>query len=275
MVATIVLAIHYSSVHAEDGLIYVPVEPCRIVNTRKGVAQPVTKNNFSNFLVSGTAGELFDQGGQQAGGCPAPRKGQKPAAIAAYVVAVPASSSSGGGVLTAYPSDQPQPPVGAAATVNFEQGKVVGNTTIISLCTANDCPADGQFAILARDTDEHVIVDVQGYFYPTNDNGDCSSSDLAGNWQTFIAETSFGGASCKVQIDSAGTIQNGSCVATYGNTNSVSGTLKIDSNCEVTGNIAVYGANNEILAAKLSQDRNTLHGVITFPGVTTTITAVR
>jgi hypothetical protein len=186
MSSAILAASVFSPVQAQDDLIYIAVEPCRIVNTRKGLAQPVPKNDHTNFLVSGTAGELFDQGGQQTGGCPAPKQQKKPAAIAAYVVAVPASSSSGAGILTAYPSNQPQPPAGAGATVNFEQGKVVGNTTIISLCSANDCPADGQFAILARDTDEHVIIDVQGYFYPSTPlpsyqhvTSTCSAADVS------------------------------------------------------------------------------------------------
>jgi hypothetical protein len=167
--AAILLTTAFSPAQAQDEQIYVAVEPCRIVDTRKGLALPVPKNGHTNFLVSGGPSELFDQGGSQTTGCPAPPKsgqGFPPAAIAAYVIAVPAASSTSGGVLTAYPSDQPQPPVGASSTVNFAQGQPLGNTTIITLCTANDCPADGQFAILARNTDEHVVIDVLGYFYP-------------------------------------------------------------------------------------------------------------
>ncbi len=158
----------FSSVVAQDELVYLPVDPCRIVNTTKGLSQPVPKNGHTNFRVSGTAGELADQGGNQSGGCPVPagREGESPLAIAAYVIAVPAPGSDSSGILTAYPSDQPSPPPGTGSTVNFEEGQTIGNTTIITLCEPGDCPADGEFAILARNTQEHVIVDVQGYFYP-------------------------------------------------------------------------------------------------------------
>lgn len=156
-----------SAVSAQEELVYIAVEPCRIVNTTKGLEQPVRKNSNTKFKVLGTAAELRDQGGNQSGGCPAPqgREGQQPAAIAAYVIAVPAPSSDSGGILTAYPSDQPQPPPGTGSTVNFEEGQTLGNTTIITLCDPDGCPANGEFAVLSRNTDEHVIVDVQGYFY--------------------------------------------------------------------------------------------------------------
>lgn len=165
--ATILLATAFSPAQAQsEDLIYVAVEPCRIVDTRKGIGSPIPNNDHMNFLVSGTSGDLFDQGGSQSGGCAAPKQGQTPAAISAYVVAVPAATSVGNGVLVAYPSDQQEPPEGAAATVNFTKGQIIGNTTNITLCTADDCPTDGQFAIKSRNTDEHVVVDVQGYFYP-------------------------------------------------------------------------------------------------------------
>lgn len=167
---TILLTAGFSSVQAQtQDLIYVAVEPCRIVDTRNGLGLPVAKNQHRNFLVAGTSSQLFDQGGSQSGGCAAPKPVQIPAAIAAYVIAVPADSSVGNGALVAYPSDQPEPPVGAGSTVNFAQGQTIGNTTNIKLCSPAGCPADGQFAILSRNSDEHVVVDVQGYFYPVAD----------------------------------------------------------------------------------------------------------
>jgi len=59
------------------------------------------------------------------------------------------------------------PPVGAGSTVNFAAGQVIGNTTNITLCDQVACPTDGEFAILARNTNQHVVIDVQGYFYPS------------------------------------------------------------------------------------------------------------
>lgn len=152
---------------AEDGLVYVPVEPCRIADTRKSVQGEIVKNGARQFLVAGSQSDLADQGGQD---CPNPLAddGLEPVAVAAYYVAVPAPSSSGNGILAAYPSDQPKPAPGTGATLNFAQGEVIGNTSITTLCNGNvkDCPNGGPLAILMRDTAEHVVVDVQGYFFP-------------------------------------------------------------------------------------------------------------
>ena len=49
-------------VMAQEDLIYVPVDPCRIVDTRSG-GGAITANTNRNFLVSGSMGELAVQGG--------------------------------------------------------------------------------------------------------------------------------------------------------------------------------------------------------------------
>lgn len=153
-----------SPVMAQDDLVYVPVDPCRVVDTRSG-GGAISANTFRNFLVSGTMGELAVQGGQTDCLDPKAGTGEKPLAISAYVVAVPANGSSNG-VLTAYPSHLLPPPVGAGSTVNFAAGQIIGNTTNITLCDQVTCPTDGEFAVLARNTNQHVVIDVQGYFYP-------------------------------------------------------------------------------------------------------------
>ena len=156
---------------AQENLIYVPVDPCRLADTRQA-GGAIAADDFRNFLVSGT---VTSQGGNAAG-CPAPRQGSEPLAISAYVIAVP-DGSSGTGVLTAYPSDQSPPAVGAGSTVNFDAGEIIGNTTNITLCEPDTCPTDGEFAILSRITSQHVVVDVQGYFYPAT--GTCPDDMVA------------------------------------------------------------------------------------------------
>ena len=151
-------------VKAQEDLIYVAVDPCRIVDTRN-TGGAIAANAFRNFRASGTTWELAIQGGNTYCIDPKEGTGQKPLAISAYVIAVPATGSTAG-VLTAYPSDQLPPPVGAGSTVNFDAGEIVGNTTNITLCEPGNCPTDGEFAILARSTNQHVVIDVQGYFYP-------------------------------------------------------------------------------------------------------------
>ena len=153
------------AVQAED-LTYVAVEPCRVADTRLSVEGAIAANTSRNFGVWGKPVDLASQGGEV--DCPNPKEssGQLPVAIAAYILAIPNETSTGKGVLSAYPSDAPEPPVGSGSTVNFGEGQTVGNTSIIKVCSSNDCLETGQLAILARQTDQDVVIDVQGYFYP-------------------------------------------------------------------------------------------------------------
>ncbi len=150
-----------------EASVYIPVEPCRIIDTRKSAMGVMLANTSRDFFVQSSDNALGNQGGND---CPNPRaaSGEQPVALAAYVVAVPAESSTGNGILSAYPSDLPPPARGAGATVNFSADQIIGNTTVATLCNANeiDCPDGGTLGILVRDTDEHVVVDVQGYFFP-------------------------------------------------------------------------------------------------------------
>jgi hypothetical protein len=161
---TILAASTINSVHAQEELIYVAVTPCRIADTRQSAAGAIGADTFQNFRVSGSAGELAVQGGTT--DCPNPKGGERPVAISAYLLAIPADSSTDQGVLTAYPSDQPSPPPGAGSTVNFAQNQIIGNTTNVTICSKDKgCPSDGELAVLARKTDEHLVIDIQGYFY--------------------------------------------------------------------------------------------------------------
>jgi len=150
-------------VHAQDELVYVAVEPCRVADTRQSAMGVIGADTARNFKVSGSSGDLAVQGGEV--DCPNPKGSEQPVAVSAYILAVPADSSSDKGVLTAYPSNEPPPPPGAGSTVNFDLGQTIGNTTNATICTGGSCPSDGELAVLARKTDEHVVIDIQGYFY--------------------------------------------------------------------------------------------------------------
>jgi hypothetical protein len=157
---TMLGSIEVTPVLALENLVYVPVDPCRIVDTRQA-AGAIPANTSRNFLVSGT---VTTQGGNAAG-CPAPRQGVEPLAISAYIVAVP-TATSGAGLLTAFPADQMDPD-DTIATVNYAAGQVVGNTTNATLCeNTASCPV-GPLGIITHNTEQHVVVDVQGYCYPS------------------------------------------------------------------------------------------------------------
>lgn len=162
--ALVLVASGFGRAYAQQDLVYVAVEPCRVADTRGSSVGVVRAGTNRNFRIVGDAGSLAEQGGRV--DCPNPRNGERPVAVAAYIIAVPPENSSGNGVLAAYPSDQPLPEVGSGSTVNFRKDQVVGNTTIATICSGGNCPSDGELAILARVSDQHVVVDIQGYFYP-------------------------------------------------------------------------------------------------------------
>jgi len=162
--STVILAATcLSPVQAQEELIYVAVEPCRIADTRQSAMGVINANTSRNLLIAGKAEEMGVQGGKV--DCLNPKGNERPVAISAYILAVPAESSTDKGVLAAYSSDISPAPSGVS-TVNFAKGQTIGNTTTVRVCAEDDCPSDGELAILARKTDEHVVVDIQGYFYP-------------------------------------------------------------------------------------------------------------
>jgi hypothetical protein len=248
------------------------VEPCRIADTRKSSVGVVRGDTFRNFVIAGSSNNLAAQGGTV--NCLNPKGAVQPVAVSAYILAVPASSSSSRGVLTAYPSDLPPPAAGSGSTVNFDKDQVIGNTTNVTVCADGSCPSDGELAILSRNTDEHVVVDIQGYYYPIRGNS-CSTAALRGSWQTFVAESSVGWSSCELEINSAGNATSGSCFGGNGNGSITGGGLSSTSDCEISGSLFINGLENSIQAARMSADGNVISGILSIEGESTTFNAIR
>ena len=161
---------------AQENMIYVAVEPCRLADTREefGGSGVIPADTSRDFLVSGTAGALDGQGGN-ADGCPNPREGSEPLAISAYIVAIP-TATSGPGLLTAFPAGQP-PLTDDIATVNYAAGQVIGNTTNATLCENTASCTNGPLGIKTWRAEQDVVVDVQGYFYAAT--GTCPDDMVA------------------------------------------------------------------------------------------------
>jgi len=158
----------------DNNLVYVAVEPCRLADTRKTMV--MLNATPRNFLVSGA--DLSAQGGNP-GGCLHPRTGTgvEPLAASTYIVAIPTAVSVGGW-LTAFPSDQPTPTSSSVATVNYAKGQVIGNASNVTLCKPGaNCPASGQLGLVSYNSQQQVVIDVQGYFYPAA--GSCSADMVA------------------------------------------------------------------------------------------------
>lgn len=141
---------------------YVPITPCRLVDTRLIGGSPGTPLQPAlpqDFRV--TASNLSNQGGNAAG-CGVP--GTATSAMLNFVAVTPTGPGNLG--VWAYPSPAP---VTATSILNY--GAVSGlhalaNGIAIPTCDANTATCYYDFTIVARGSSTHLVVDVVGYFGP-------------------------------------------------------------------------------------------------------------
>jgi Chaperone of endosialidase len=143
-----------------DDLVYTPVVPCRIVDTRSGGGGVFLPGNQRNWLAFSTGG--FAAQGGSATNCGIP---VRPAAIMAN--ATLANTVGGPEFFTLWPFGQARP---LASTVNWwASAQQPANAEIVPLCTGGACTSD--FSAYASGQ-THAIIDVLGYFNrPTNYGG--------------------------------------------------------------------------------------------------------
>jgi len=115
---------------------FVPVTPCRLVDTRQ--SQPIQGGTSESFAVP------------QLGGCNIPTSAQ---AYSLNVTAVPDGQL---GYLTIWPTGEPQPEV---STLNSPDGRIKANAAIVP------AGANGAVSVYVTDTSD-VILDIDGYFAP-------------------------------------------------------------------------------------------------------------
>jgi hypothetical protein len=137
-------------------LVYTPVAPCRIIDTRLagGVLVPGTPRNF---FVAGTA--FFDLQGGTAGGCGVP-SGPATAALVNFVAVQPA----GPGNLRAWAFGGAVP---NSSVINYAAvaGLNIANGLAIPLCDqAVAACGPGDLTVRADASATHLVADVVGYF---------------------------------------------------------------------------------------------------------------
>jgi hypothetical protein len=143
---------------SDSDLIFVPVPPCRILDTRLVSAGPLAANETRSFLVAGTNAFLA-QGGN-GGGCGIPDGAVDPAAPAVVVNFI-AVGPSGPGNLRAWEYGQPVP---NASVINYD------NVGALNIANGVVVPIEGTAAqpwdlnIRADVSGTHVVADVTGYF---------------------------------------------------------------------------------------------------------------
>lgn len=132
-------------------LMFIPITPCRIFDTRSSTAgTPIATGGTNDFVVA-NALTYTPQGGANTN-CGV-LDGEN---IAAAVINLTVVSGAAAGYITAFPFGTTKP---LAATVNYGANDVRGNTAIVKVSQT----AGLDMSIYASST-THVIGDITGYF---------------------------------------------------------------------------------------------------------------
>lgn len=190
---------------AQD-LVYVPVHPCRLVDTRleSGGQGTLAANSITAF--DAIAASFSSQGGDS-GDCGIP------ANAAAIAINMTTLNSVAAGDVRIWPSDSAMPNVAAGivnptAVVPGSTGEVTfnGASAIVPLCQSA-CPSGKEFKVFAENTPFDLTISVTGYFraavLPTNGLGQGL------NWGT-IARNTIGSATTQLRNDGTAPMGSGS-----------------------------------------------------------------
>lgn len=193
---------------AESDLLYVPVAPCRIIDTRKDTRTPggiMQIDQPRHFEVAGTAN--FDVQGGTAGGCGVPLGATSPQA-AAVMINLIAIDPQGRGNMGAWEFSQPEP---FASVINYQKIDMnIANGLIIPIAGVSSVQYD--LTVEARFSRVHLIADVIGYFtrFPVEQFQGGLKSTLVNSDITTLTSMADGACkelnSCTVTADSAGTV---------------------------------------------------------------------
>jgi hypothetical protein len=135
-----------------NDLVYTPVTPCRILDTRSTAAGAIAGNSTRNF-VAVNASSFTSQGGS-ATNCGT--LGLNATAVAINLTAV---TPTGAGYATAYPFGTAQP---VAASVNYTAGAIVNNALIVQIPN----PLSSFDFTVYTFAQSHYVADIVGYFAP-------------------------------------------------------------------------------------------------------------
>lgn len=131
-------------------LVYTPVTPCRIVDTRNTAAGAIPAGGSRNFVGAGVS-TYAGQGGANVS-CGLAQ--ESPAALALNITVV---TPAGAGYATAYAYGTAQP---GTASVNYASGDIVNNSVV----TPTGAPTAAFDFTLFSYAEAQYVIDVVGYF---------------------------------------------------------------------------------------------------------------
>ena len=161
-------------------LVFTPVTPCRVIDTRTSAAGPLVAGVDQSFLVR-SAGGFASQGGSAADcGIPA-----SASAVEMNFVAV-APAGPGDLRVVAFPGTLPD-----ASVLNYANlpGLNIANGIAQPVCINGAVPCAKDITVHADVSDTHLVVDVVGYFKPPVRPTTITLSDGAGSTASTTAVT--------------------------------------------------------------------------------------
>ena len=171
----------------DSDLLFVPLPPCRIIDTRFAGGKMVPAQQ-RDFKVAGTTG--FEAQGGNPGGCGVPVGATDPAA-AAVVINFIAVEPAGEGHLTAWEFGQPAP---FASIINYANvGLNIANGVIVPIAGVSSLSKD--LSVVAGVSGVHVVADVTGYFtrFPVEQFQAGLKSQVVATTNTTLVDLSGGG----------------------------------------------------------------------------------
>ena len=134
-------------------LVYTPITPCRLIDTRSAPGGQMIANSTRGFN-GWTQTNFASQGGTSASNCGIPANTSTAAIVVYFTVVIPSTE----GFITTFPGDVLNPPV--ASTVNFYANDVKGNNATLKL---NQTGTGSHFKVFTTST-AHLVADVVGYY---------------------------------------------------------------------------------------------------------------
>lgn len=151
-----------------NDLVFVPITPCRIADTRL-VGGQIAANTVRDLDVTAVTDYTF-QGGAASNCGGAGSAGSYAAAAFNFTVVTPGAA----GYITAFPHLGSQP---VAATVNYAAGDIVGNFAVVKLDQGSAANELSVYSFAAT----HLVVDIVGYYInPQATQLDCIEVASAG-----------------------------------------------------------------------------------------------
>src|SRR5580700_5235899 len=219
-----------------DDLVFVPLKPCRLADTRPSQPYPALGTTPLAPLTPRTL--------TIAGACGVESTGllfPGPEAFSLNVTAVPPSGNTGGYLLV-YPN--PITPIPLVASLTWNPGASFQSNAVISAASSN-----GSVNVVANATTD-VVIDINGYYAaPSDDKGDTALGTYALNSDTSGTDnTAFGVQALGANTNGTGNTAvgydamestNGANTSGAGLSNTAVGSQALEANVLGTGNTAL------------------------------------